>query len=750
MSWLRNVPIKRKLTLVIVGTCFAALVLACGALGSYHIRDFRQTKERDTAVLLDVVGRSTQAALVFQDENDARKKLQALAGGPGVTLACIYSADGKPFAQYTRSGIKVEIPGNPPSDGIRYASDELEVVRPVILNDKRIGTILMRSDLRGLYYRIRVVGEIVSSVLLGCVLVTFALSSWLQRPISEPILALTQNIRNIADSRDYNLRLPAQGRDETGSLTDAFNHLLAGIWERDAALRSANALLLQEVGERKSAEDRAQAQMGRLLLLQRITHAVGERLDLPSIFQVVVGTLEDQLPLDFCCFCLHEPAAGTIRMSNVGARSEAFVGRLALEHDRAVAAGENGLARCVGGRLVYEPDVSASQFQFPRRLAEAGLHAFVAAPLLVESKVFGVLIAARCVAESFSSGECEFLGQLSEHVALAAHQAQLYTSLQQAYDDLRQTQQAVLQQERLRALGQMASGIAHDINNAISPVGLYAESLLETEPGLSPRARNQLETIQHSIEDVAETVARMKEFYRQREPQLNLLSVQLNPLIQQVVDLSRARWSDMPQQRGVCIELATQLADDLPVIQGVESEIREALLNLVFNAVDAMPDGGKLTLRTRSLRKQDKAQNTSVPCVALEVADSGVGMDEDTRRRCLEPFFTTKGERGTGLGLAMVYGIAQRHGVDIEIQSAVGKGTTFRLVFPAPPDPVRPPRTGSACVETPVELAHSRDRRRSVAPQVTPRHSGNRRPRCCRCQRRPGRHRRSQSRARPQ
>jgi nitrogen-specific signal transduction histidine kinase/ActR/RegA family two-component response regulator len=259
--------------------------------------------------------------------------------------------------------------------------------------------------------------------------------------------------------------------------------------------------------------------------------------------------------------------------------------------------------------------------------------------------------------------------------------------LQQAYDDLRQTQQAVMQQERLRALGQMASGIAHDINNAISPVGLYTESLLETEPNLSQRARDYLQTIQHSIEDVAQTVARMREFYRQRETQLKLTRVQLNPLIQQVINLSRARWSDMPQQRGVSIELITDLAPDLPEVAGVESEIREALLNLVFNAVDAMPDGGKLILRTVALNRPEGSKEFSA---AVEVSDSGMGMDEETRKRCLEPFFTTKGERGTGLGLAMVYGIVQRHGADIEIDSEVGKGTTVRLVFPTPTAPMHP------------------------------------------------------------
>jgi len=313
----------------------------------------------------------------------------------------------------------------------------------------------------------------------------------------------------------------------------------------------------------------------------------------------------------------------------------------------------------------------------------------VAAPLLVESKVFGVLIAARRQAHGFSSGECEFLRQASEHVALAAHQAQLYSALQQAYDDLRQTQKAVMQQERLLALGQMASGIAHDINNAISPVSLYTESLLEKEPGLSPGARSQLETIQRAIDDVAQTVARMREFYRQREPQMTLLPVDMNRLVQQVVDLTRARWSDMAQQRGIAIETRTELAPDLPAIMGADNEIREALTNLIFNAVDAMPNGGALILRTRVAQEQElPSQESPVRrFVRVEVIDAGIGMDEDTRRRCLEPFFTTKGERGTGLGLAMVYGTMQRHSADFEIESAPGKGTTVRLSFAIPITP---------------------------------------------------------------
>jgi DNA-binding response OmpR family regulator len=255
--------------------------------------------------------------------------------------------------------------------------------------------------------------------------------------------------------------------------------------------------------------------------------------------------------------------------------------------------------------------------------------------------------------------------------------------LEHTNEALRQAQQALIQQERLRALGQMASGIAHDINNAISPIALYTEAMLEREP-LSDRARGYLTTIQRAIDDVAQTVGRMREFYRPRESELQLADVELNPLVQQVMDLTRARWSDLAQQRGVMIELKPELAIDLVSIRGAENEIRDALTNLIFNAVDALPNGGVIEIRTR-LGTVKGAHGNIEPCVILEVTDNGVGMDEETRRRCLEPFFTTKGDRGTGLGLAMVYGMAKRHSAGLDIDSKVGTGTTIRLTFLAGP-----------------------------------------------------------------
>ncbi|MDQ7246472.1 ATP-binding protein [Dongia sedimenti] len=503
-------------------------------------------------------------------------------------------------------------------------------------------------------------------------------------------------------SRDMQERIQAER-----ALSRLNAELERRVAERTVQLETLNRSLTAENEERRRVEEslretdrRLRTHLERLNLLHQVTRAIGERQDLASIFQVVIRSVEDELPADFCTLCLYDPADHVLTVSGVGTRSLGTAMALAMPERARIAIDANGLSRCLTGRLVYEPDLTALQFPFPQRLLQGGLHAMVLAPLQVESTVFGVLIAARREANSFSSAECEFLRQLSEHVALAAHQAQLHGALQRAYDDLRLSQQSVIQQERLRVLGQMASGIAHDINNALTPASLYTEALLEDDKTLSATSRELLGVVHRAIGDVTQTVARMREFYRQHDAQVNLAPIALNDLVRQVVDLTRARWHDMPMQRGIVVEMKLDLAADLPPMQGVESEIREALINLLLNAVDAMPNGGRMVLATTA----EPATEGRAPKIHCEVRDTGAGMDDETRRRCLEPFFTTKGERGTGLGLAMVYGVLQRHGADLEIDSTVGRGTTMRMVFPAI-DPARTKATGdSAEPERPQRL----------------------------------------------
>ena len=439
---------------------------------------------------------------------------------------------------------------------------------------------------------------------------------------------------------------------------------------------------VQDVTERVETEARLQLQLSRTELLNHIARATDERLDLDRIFHVVCDNIESRFSTVFSAALLFDPSTQAFTVAHLGTQGAARGAQVGLREGDVLSAADSGLSRCTGGELLYEPVLADSPHAWLQQLAHAGMGSVVFAPLQAQGEVLGVLVAGRARSHGFDSGECEFMRQLAEHVALAASQARLHRSLQQAYDELSEAQQVVLQQERLRVLGQMASGIAHDINNAISPVALYTESLLVNESALSERGRAQLQTVQLAIDDVAETVARMRDFYRPSDAGVRRRAVDLNHLAKQVLDLTRARWRDMPQQAGISIDIALDLGELLSPVFVMEGEIRDAVTNLVLNAVDAMPEGGTLTLRTRRVVLAD-----GVVRVQLEVADTGIGMDAETQRRCLEPFFTTKGQRGSGLGLAMVYGSMQRHGAEITIDSTPGEGTTIRLGFPAHAEP---------------------------------------------------------------
>jgi signal transduction histidine kinase/ActR/RegA family two-component response regulator len=273
-------------------------------------------------------------------------------------------------------------------------------------------------------------------------------------------------------------------------------------------------------------------------------------------------------------------------------------------------------------------------------------------------------------------------------------QVRLSSGVQQAYDELRRTQAVVVQQERLRALGQMASGVAHDINNALSPIVAYSELLLTMQSNLTEAGRDQLEIIQQCGEDISHIVARMREFYRRDLDDKQLAQVDLREFFDQVIELTRPRWRDIPQRQAISIHVKNEAEPHLPKLWCNPADLREALINLVFNAVDALPHDGTINLAARF---DPSGQNEDAPPkMILEVRDTGTGMDERTRAHCLEPFFSTKAKfGGTGLGLAMVYGVMQRHGGTVEIDSAPGKGTCVRLMFPIRENPAQS-KTGPA------------------------------------------------------
>jgi signal transduction histidine kinase/CheY-like chemotaxis protein len=351
----------------------------------------------------------------------------------------------------------------------------------------------------------------------------------------------------------------------------------------------------------------------------------------------------------------------------------------------------------MGEPVLVEDIESDPRFQQPNA-PRYGSGSFICIPIRVGDRVIGVINMAKRKEpgsprpQPFSSIDLQFLNALMTYIGYAVDNARLLEEAQQtaqqlqgAVDDLKATQAQLVRGETLRAMGQLSSGMAHHLNNLFAVILGRTELLLAKveEPGV----RRSLEIVQRTAQDGAEVVRRVQRFSRVQpvtEPQ----AVDLNQLAQEVIELTRPRWHDEAQLKGARIEVRLE-AGRIPAAAGEPAPLREVLMNLLLNATDALPKGGTVTFRTWVADDQ----------VHCAVIDTGVGMTEEVRRRALEPFFTTKGPKSTGLGLSVAYGTIERHGGSLTIESEEGRGTTVTISLPvaskaaapAPPPPAPVP-----------------------------------------------------------
>ncbi|MCA9154303.1 MAG: response regulator, partial [Planctomycetales bacterium] len=331
-------------------------------------------------------------------------------------------------------------------------------------------------------------------------------------------------------------------------------------------------------------------------------------------------------------------------------------------------------------QAVFIPDVERlpeTQIAEQRFFERVQTKAAIRLPMSIGGKTMGL------VSFHFLSNEQQFDKELEGQLKLVSH---LFASavrrqrieeslrdsnsqLEIALRELHETQEQVIQQERLRALGQMASGVAHDLNNALAPVLAHGEVLFRS-PDLTPEVHQGIAWILTGAHDAAEIVRRLQSFYRPHSYELTKELVLLPNLLRELGPLTQPKWRDEACNTGRTIDFQMDIQDDAPV-HGVASELRQVFINLIFNAVDAMPIGGSIRLRSR--RDGDT--------VTVELEDTGYGMSQTELKRCFEPFFTTK-PTGSGLGLSVCHGIIKSHGGRIEAESEPSRGTRFRITLP--------------------------------------------------------------------
>ena len=235
----------------------------------------------------------------------------------------------------------------------------------------------------------------------------------------------------------------------------------------------------------------------------------------------------------------------------------------------------------------------------------------------------------------------------------------------------KQAEETLIQTEKLKSMGMITAGIAHDFNNILAIISGMTQ-LLELDNEDNKELISALHTISKVTDDGAKLVRRMRMFTKQEKDSYILVPVDIKDVLEQAIGFVKPRWMNIAKAGGIDYDLDRDGIVEVPIIMGTESELREVFINIMNNAMDAMYEGGRLSFRTW--------QNEGN--VLIGISDTGEGMPEEVRRRVFEPFYTTKREKGSGLGMSVSYGIIERHGGRIEVKSEVGKGTTFTISLP--------------------------------------------------------------------
>jgi len=418
------------------------------------------------------------------------------------------------------------------------------------------------------------------------------------------------------------------------------------------------------IGNAQLYED-SLAKIRQLTTLYEVGKILSSTLDLDELLGNALELLSSQWGYPLCSILLLDREKNELYIRQVIGRDIEEVKHMRFR------VGVDGIVGWVAnaGEPLYVSDVSKDPRYIPGSPEGRAEAAF---PLKVRDQVIGVLDMESKEVHGFDEEDLKALSSYASQVSIFIENAQLFSDLKQTLHELKQAQDQIIQAEKLRAMGEMASGVAHDFNNVLAAILGNIQLLLHSYEHYSPEeVRERLKTIEKASKDGAETVRRIQDFTGKRRDR-EFIPLSLNDLIREVSAITEPRWKDQAQKKGIHIELVKKTGD-IPPVMGNPSELREVMTNILFNAVDAMPQGGQITLST---------QSHSEGWVEMRIEDTGIGMSEEVKKKIFDPFFTTKGVTSSGLGMSVSYGIIKRHGGEILVESEPGKGTNFVLHLP--------------------------------------------------------------------
>ena len=432
-----------------------------------------------------------------------------------------------------------------------------------------------------------------------------------------------------------------------------------------------DVIIIRDITKRKKAQQQVEMRNTRLAILNAISMTISNSLDLNEVLNSTIDKIRELLESDSVRIYLLDGKRNVLNLAAHKGLSSEFISKSHIRH-REVGTGFLGQAVLACETRVVD-NIEASEDPYADLLVKEGLHSTAYIPLVSKGQPLGVMVVSSYSGFKFSANYVDFLTAIGNQIGVAVDNANLYENLKRAYQKLKEAQEQVIRTEKLASLGKLAATVAHEINNPLAAVLTYTRLMMK----LMSRGRftqERLEDIARYLTIMESETARCGEIVKNllafsRQPKITVEASSIEELIEKTLVLIS---HDLEMKN---IQLVKEIEPDLPKIKCSSRHIQQALLNLLSNASEAMPEGGTLTVTAK--------HSKSDGFVEAVISDTGCGISEEDLKNIFEPFFTTKEEgRGVGLGLSVVHGIITRHNGSIEIESKPDEGSTFKVRLP--------------------------------------------------------------------